>query len=428
MKEAMADAVHEGYSTPAGCISAFPNPVLVFDYSEAGVTKLTWMSTGTEAVEVHVGVPDGPLLSRTGPNGAAETGKWVSEGMVFCLQDVTGGKPLSPENTLATIKVQVISCRCTTGLSGDFNEETGLCSNNRDSTARVLLAGWFSFERGGATAGDLISRDVVCGWLRSAGYSYDVALARPFRGGVDWRAVDPRDYSHVVFVCGPFHPSDLARSFLQRFQGRPLIGLNLSMINPLSEWNPFDTLLERDSTATSRADIVFHSSRPPVPVVGIVLVEPVPEYKERAMHEDVNRAILELIRSREMAVVEIDTRLETNVTDLRTAAEIESLVARMDVVVTTRLHGVVLALKNGVPALAVDPHAGGSKVKRQAETIGWPVAFAADAISPRTLSEALDYCLTPDARKQAAECARRARTMVEDVRRHFLVAVSRHRT
>jgi hypothetical protein len=76
----------------------------------------------------------------------------------------------------------------------------------------------------------------------------------------------------------------------------------------------------------------------------------------------------------------------------------------------------------------VDPHAGGSKVKRQAETIGWPVAFAADAISPRTLSEALDYCLTPDARKQAAECAKRARTMVEDVRRHFLVAVSRHRT
>lgn len=31
------------------------------------------------------------------------------------------------------------------------------------------------------------------------------------------------------------------------------------------------------------------------------------------------------------------------------------MLRRLDVVVTTRLHGLVLALKNGVPALAVDP-------------------------------------------------------------------------
>jgi len=43
------------------------------------------------------------------------------------------------------------------------------------------------------------------------------------------------------------------------------------------------------------------------------------------------------------------------------------------VVVTTRLHGLVLGLKQGVPVLAVDPVAGGAKVAAQAAAWGWPV-------------------------------------------------------
>jgi polysaccharide pyruvyl transferase WcaK-like protein len=38
--------------------------------------------------------------------------------------------------------------------------------------------------------------------------------------------------------------------------------------------------------------------------------------------------------------------------------------ARMDVVVTTRLHGIVLTLKKGVSALVVNPIAGGSTAMR----------------------------------------------------------------
>ena len=50
--------------------------------------------------------------------------------------------------------------------------------------------------------------------------------------------------------------------------------------------------------------------------------------------------------------------------ELRTAEEVESLIARMDVVLTTRLHGLVLALKHGVPVVAIDPIAGGAKLRR----------------------------------------------------------------
>ena len=56
---------------------------------------------------------------------------------------------------------------------------------------KVLVAGWFSFPEMGATAGDLLTRDVVSQWLETAGRSYDVALAAPFDGGVPWMEVDP---------------------------------------------------------------------------------------------------------------------------------------------------------------------------------------------------------------------------------------------
>jgi Polysaccharide pyruvyl transferase len=286
---------------------------------------------------------------------------------------------------------------------------------------KALVAGWFSFEGMGATAGDLLTRDLACEWLEHAGRSYDVALASPFRGGVDWRAVDPSAYSHVVFVCGPFGNGEPVTAFLARFAGRRLVGVNLTMLQSLHEWNPFDLLLERDSTTRARPDLAFLSARPRVPVVGIVLIQPQPEYAGRDLHQEANAAIQRLVASCEVATVPIDTRLDApNAGGLRTPAEIESLIAKMDVVATTRLHGLVLALKNGVPVVAVDPVAGGAKIRRQAEVIGWPFALGMDGLSDTTILAAFEYCLTEEARSLAGGCAERARQTLEGSRERFL--------
>ena len=267
---------------------------------------------------------------------------------------------------------------------------------------KVLVAGWFSFEQMGASAGDLLARDLVCEWVQGAGYHYDIAVAPPFRGGVDWRETDARDYGAVIFVCGPFGNGPPLTEFLPHFSGVPLIGLNLSMLETLATWNPFRLLLERDSDRTRRPDLVFLTGQPRVPVVGLILVHPQAEYGERAMHDTANAALHRLVASREMAVVAIDTRLDENLVGLRTPGEVESLVAKMDAVLTTRLHGMVLALKNGVPPLVVDPIAGGAKILRQAGVIDWPLAFAADAIDPERLGLALDFCLSEEGRQRAA--------------------------
>jgi len=292
---------------------------------------------------------------------------------------------------------------------------------------KTLVAGWFSFECMGATAGDLVARDLVCQWLGRAGHAYDVALASPFPGGVDWDSVDPKSYSHVVFVCGPFGNGWPIPEFLARFAGCCLVGINLSMIEPLEVWNPFDLLLERDSSASARPDIVFLSEQGHVPVVGVVEVHPQREYRERSTHQVAHEAIHRLISSREMAVVPVDTRLDVNSTGLRTPAAVESLIARMDLVVTTRLHGMVLALKHGVPAIAIDPITGGAKIYRQAETIGWPVVFTVDTVTDAALQKAFDYCLTERARADARQCCERAMKMAQSLCDEFITALAHSR-
>jgi hypothetical protein len=283
----------------------------------------------------------------------------------------------------------------------------------------VLVTGWFSFEEGHATAGDLLACNLTCQWLADAGIPYEIAAAPPFRGDVDWRLADAERYSHVVFVCGPFGRGPLELSLLDRFRGCQLLGLNLSMLQPLPEWNPFTLLWERDSSETVRPDITFRAPRQRVPVVGLCLVE----VYEGAQVAEANAAIGAFLDRHDLAVVPIDTRLDRNETGLRSAAEVDALIAKMDLVVTTRLHGMVLALRQGIPVIAIDPEPGGAKIRRQADVIGWHVVTSIDLLNETFLEESLQYCLTDAAPRLASECGRRAATAVDRIRAAFLQGV-----
>ena len=287
---------------------------------------------------------------------------------------------------------------------------------------RVLVTGWFSFEQMGASAGDLIARDLVCRWLNGAAIAYDVANAAPFTGGVKWERIAASNYTHVIFVCGPFGNGYPLIEFLEKFKNCKLIGVDLTMLQSLDEWNPFDFLLERDSSRTSRPDICFLADPPAVPVVGLILIDTQPEYQNDCSRKT-HQAIERLVTSREMSCVRIDTRLDVNSTGLRTPGEVESLIARMDVVVTTRLHGTVLAIKNGVPAVVIDSVAGGAKVARQARTIGWKTLLVAPNFTDQQLRESFEYCLSPDARRTARQCAAAAKDLLSNVPTELVGAV-----
>jgi len=285
---------------------------------------------------------------------------------------------------------------------------------------KALVTGWFSFEEMGATAGDVLARDVVCDWLRRIDVPFDVALAPPFRGGVNWERVDPAAYTHLVFVCGPFGRSWQISEFLKRFEHCRLVGMNLSMLEPLEAWNPFQLLFERDSSRAARPDLALIGPSTRVPVVGVVLIDTQPEYGADNALVAANSAIEDVVARNECAVVRIDTRLDINRTGLRSAAEIESLIARMDVVLTTRMHGLVLSIKHGIPVVAVDPVVGGAKVKRQAESLGWGRVFTVDSLDPAALESAFAYCQSPQAKTDVAACRSRAERILERVRDEFM--------
>lgn len=306
-------------------------------------------------------------------------------------------RALSPRRTRANLRQQVRSGR------------------------KVLVAGWFGWSGHGATAGDVLACQVVCEWLHAAGRPFDVASLLPSLGGVDWRQVDPAAYSDVIFVCGPVGPQTPLSNLLERFSSSRHLGVDLTMLEPLAVWNPFEALIERDSDEVSRPDLSFAAAHRQVPILGVVLVEPyIPEYAGRDMQAEARAAVAGLINSREAAVVEIDTRLEANARGLRTADEVASLIARMDAVVTTRLHGLALSIKNGVPALAIDPVSGGAKIRQQAEAIGWPHVVTADQLGSTDLDAKLAECLTPQARDLARACSSRAVDGVEAIHAQFL--------
>ncbi|MFK0119904.1 polysaccharide pyruvyl transferase family protein [Streptomyces sp. NPDC090994] len=244
------------------------------------------------------------------------------------------------------------------------------------------MTGWFSFLHGEATAGDVLALERVEAVLRAAGQAYDVVWSPGFRAdGTHVEDVDPAAYTHLVFVCGPVHGPQV-EELHQRFAHCVRIAVGVSVVDPASAAvTGFHQVLARDApTAEPTTDLAARAPAPTAPpVVGVILTHGQREYGGRRRHAEVAEAVTGWLSGKDCARLELETRLDTH--DWRlcaTPAQLEAVLARLDLVVTDRLHGLVLALRSGVPALAVDPVAGGAKVTAQAHACGWPALVPAE--------------------------------------------------
>lgn len=109
---AKMNAGQQSFEKRKGTITADPNPVRVCDGSSLGITNVSYAFPQGALAEVRVDSPNGPLFAAPAANGKATTGKWVTDSMVFFLQDVSEGRPLTVENTLASVKVSVTNAGC----------------------------------------------------------------------------------------------------------------------------------------------------------------------------------------------------------------------------------------------------------------------------------------------------------------------------
>ncbi len=283
----------------------------------------------------------------------------------------------------------------------------GAAAARPQGVGRVLVVGWSSVLHGEATAGDVLSMAAVAAAVADAGYAVDTAWSAVMRpaGGLALDDADPARYSHLVFACGPLHGEPVLELH-ERFRASTRIAVGVSVLDPADPAvTGFDLVVPRDVAGTEgRRDLAATVAVAAVPVVGVFLTHGQQEYAGRRRHEAVTGVLAGWLRGRAEATLDLDTRLDPR--DWRLAAtpgQLESVVRRLDAVVTTRLHGLVLALKNGVPAVAVDPVSGGAKVTAQARAWGWPV-LAADGLTPPALDAALDHALS-DAGRAAAHAA-----------------------
>ena len=100
-------------NTRGAAIQAAPNPIQLCDGSGLGITTLYYkFLPPVKVVDVRVGSPSGPQMAHSTIEMSSTTGKWVADGTVFYLQDVSDGKSLTPENTLATVTVKLTNAGC----------------------------------------------------------------------------------------------------------------------------------------------------------------------------------------------------------------------------------------------------------------------------------------------------------------------------
>ncbi|HET6924260.1 MAG TPA: polysaccharide pyruvyl transferase family protein [Candidatus Saccharimonadales bacterium] len=264
---------------------------------------------------------------------------------------------------------------------------------------KVLICGWFSFDEAIATIGDLEGCEVVEQWVRETGRQYDIAMAPYMQYGEDWRQVNPAEYDLLIFTTGPLKENELVNELLERFNHCTKWAVNVSLIH-LSMLDKFDRVWVRDSKRVIRPEMAFVGQTRLQPLVAVAYAPPQSEYPA-GRHDLVRTMIHNWLETRQLAAVELDMDMFAEHTYPRTPAQIESIIAKADVVVSMRLHATVLGLKYGKPVIACDPVSGGAKIYRQARHLRWPHVILPDDLSQTKLDQALQTCLSKPAAKQA---------------------------
>ena len=324
-------------------------------------------------------------------------------------------------NLVALLKKE-LSTRWFTYSFGRFGRapQKANALNSAPTSERALVVGHFSFPGGGGTFGDIEAQEVVCSWLSEAGIGFDVASN--IEDGVDGIKLDQVDeskYGIFIFVCGPWYPHRrIPALLLKKFAHCLKIGVNLTTYE--AGTSGFDYLLARDNPDEVQADISFANKVNLLPVVGVVLVERQAVYGRRQRHLYVRQIIREYLEAGEVVPVWLDTIAHNNKAGLNNGQQFESLIHKMDLVITNRLHGTVLSLKNAVPVIAIDAVAGGGKVTAQAKALGWPLVIPSESLSVETLRASVEHCLNTDTRPDLQRIQQQAISSVQHTKDRFL--------
>lgn len=280
----------------------------------------------------------------------------------------------------------------------------------------ALIAGYFSYPDGYATFGDTQAMHLVADWLKSMNVEYDIAChhSNNFQG-VSLHHVDPSEYDIFIFVCGPWRSAN--QDVIEKFKHSIKIGVNLSIEDEAS--NTFDFLYPRDLPKKFNPDIVFSAPYQEKPLIGVCLVHPQKEYGDRQRHHHVNQVVHEYLEKYDLPYIYLDTLYRNNPVKIPNTQSFETLLRKVDVVISSRLHGMVFSLKNGTPVVAIDAIAGGAKLTSQAKALSWPYILNGDKLTSEQIDVAVNDCLKEDARDLVVQVRESALDKIKQIELQF---------
>jgi hypothetical protein len=262
---------------------------------------------------------------------------------------------------------------------------------------KTLIIGAFSDIGKNATFGDVQAKEVLAAWLNENKMDFDVIdNVSDIRKAQLIEEIDPNKYDTLIYVCGPFGKNKIYKKFSHCLK----IGLDISIINNedhyLNDSDGLNFIIPRESPNKTNPELAFEATSNKVLVVGLCLVHfqnPI----ETSRHQQTYVAVKKYFKDSGNAIIKLDTLITTpirkNPTNITSISQFESLVRKCDVIITSRLHGLVYSLKNNIPVVAIDPILGGGKVTKQANELGWPVIINGDNLSSEDISIAIQKAL-----------------------------------
>jgi hypothetical protein len=305
-----------------------------------------------------------------------------------------------------------------------------LMNSNGEVVKRKMLVAWYgSFFQNG-TVGDYLAVNSLTRFLEENNFEFDCASYKAFEGlkgkTLTLDEIIPEQYDVIIFCCGPIlknHPH--LSNLFEKFKHAYKIGISVSLLpqDHFNYYNPFDYVLARENNEINYEDIAvlavstFEKKRHKRGriTVGLALRNEQFEYgvenckyieangyikkladkltekkeaKVNRLHDvfrDPNKAI------QQENIIEIENHLERS---HRTPSEIEGLYNECDIILTTRFHGSILALRNNIPFIAIDQIENGAKVYGLVSQTGYPFVWKINDVSYEKLEVTAEELLS----------------------------------
>ena len=271
--------------------------------------------------------------------------------------------------------------------------------DKREKQPKILIA-WFGAFDGHGTIGDLLSLQSLTNHLHNQNLNFDYTSYENFQNlagkRVDWKKLNPNKYTIFIWVCGPIlknHPQ-LSEIF-DKFINCTKIGVGVSLFRKehFNYFNPFDFVFAREgitqvfddialAAPIQHNDIVSRGNKKEI-TIGLSLRGQQGEYGEdnclfELTEKTIKKSAENLLQNRKGKIVIIENHLKRSGVD---PEDIENLYSECDLVITSRLHGALMALRHSVPYIAIDQIKNGAKVYGILNNNKWPYVYKIEEIN-----------------------------------------------